>query len=446
MTLPSYMQTASPARAPNRVWLAITLAALALAMLAGATMLVRAWLPVAAVAGPGKAGWSTAQQREYATKLMSEGLHERAAREFDRYLRQPEVSSQDIAAVSFTIGKLYFDAARYEDALAALYRVALADAAAPQREQAARVIVTCLERLGRSLDAKDVLDQETALRQPAGRTNARATVLASIGDATITVGDLRALIQDMPAAEQRRYATTAAKRELLEQLVNQRLLAMKARALGLDATPEIRKHVERVEDQLLVQRYLTHELAKSAPVAAGDVKLFYEAHPELFSAPARAQVTVLLSPTRAAAQKDLEAVLAGAAPAQAFTALVARTASASNVVTLVVDARGDAGAFGHEPALAAAALAQPAGLLTNVVATAQGHAVVNVTRHEPGARQPFAAVQSHAERYYQDYRQQSLLQSVLSDLQHTYRVQLFDERLDDAAAAAAPASSPAASK
>ncbi|GEM_PF-2159065 len=446
MTLPSYMQTAPPDRAPNRVWLAITLVALTLALLAGATVLVRSWLPLTAAVVPGKAGWTTAQQREYATKLMSEGLNDRAAREFDIYLQQPEVTSQDIAAVSFTIGKIYFDEARYEDALAALYRVALADAAAPQRAQAARFIVTCLERLGRSLDANYVLDQETALHQPASRTNERATVLASIGDATITVGDLRALIQEMPAAEQQRYVTSAAKRALLEQLVNQRLLAMKARALGLDAAPEIRKQVERIEDQLLVQRYLTHELAKGAPVAAGDVKLFYEAHPELFSAPARAHLTVRLHPTRAAAQTDLDAVLADAAPATAFTALVARAAVASNVVSLVVDARGNAGALGYEPALAAATLAQPTGLLTNVVATAKGYAVVNVTQHEPGALQPFAAVQPQAEQLYQDYKQQSLLQSVLDDLQHTYRVQLFDERLGDAAPAAAPASSPVAPK
>ncbi|MCX7003589.1 MAG: peptidylprolyl isomerase [bacterium] len=195
---------------------------------------------------------------------------------------------------------------------------------------------------------------------------------------------------------------------------------MKARALGLDATPEIRKQVERVEDQLLVQRYLTHELAKGAPVAAGDVKLFYEAHPELFSAPARAQVTMVLHPTHAAAQKNLDALLAEAAPACAFTASVARTAAASNVVACVVDARGNAGAFGHEPALAAATLVQPVGLLTNVVATAKGYAVVNVTQHEPGALQPFAAVQPRVEQLYQDYKQQALLQSVLNDLQHTY--------------------------
>ena len=76
------------------------------------------------------------------------------------------------------IGALHMDAARYEDALAAFYQVELADAAAPQRDQAARQIVTCLERLGRARDARYALDQETALHKPAGRTSS-PTIKAS---------------------------------------------------------------------------------------------------------------------------------------------------------------------------------------------------------------------------------------------------------------------------
>jgi hypothetical protein len=241
----------------------------------------------------------------------------------------------------------------------------------------------------------------------------------------------------MPPADQQRYATPAAKRELLQHLVNQRLLAAKARALGLDALPDIRRQVERFQDQLLVQRYFSRELGKAAPVATGDVQLFYEAHPELFSTPARAHVTALLHSTPAAAATTLASILAAAAPPAAFTALLARTA-ASNVVTLVVDAHGDAGPLGHAPALAATALGHAPGILTNVVATSKGFAVLQVTRTEAGARMPFAAVQEQAERLYKEYKQELALQTALEELRQTYRVQQFDDRLGG------PASSPAA--
>jgi tetratricopeptide (TPR) repeat protein len=377
---------------------------------------------------PRAAGWSSAQQRAYATKLLSEGLHDKAVEQFDVYLNSGGIGSQEVAAVVYTIGKIRFDQARYDDALAAFYQVELADAASPMREQAARYVVTCLERLGRGIDARNALDRQTALHPSAVNSNTRASVVARIGDEEITTGNLRDLLQTLPPDEQEQFASPAAQRTLLRQYVTQRLLALKARTLGLDAATDVRRRVAQFEDSVLVRHFLDQELAKEISVSPADVKLYYEAHPELFTTPGNTRVTTIIYPTRTAAQAALDTILA-APTAQVAFALCADRMS-SNVFDVTVAADGTAGVWGVEPTLATAVQQHAPGVVTNVVHVKNGNAIVLVRAHEQGIVAPFDSVQPHAQELYRQYKREMLLDTVLDDLQRAYRVQFYDDRLN----------------
>jgi len=59
-------------------------------------------------------------------------------------------------------------------------------------------IVECLERLQRSADAKQALDEATSLEDGSARESRPGTVVARIGDRDITSGDLEYHIGQLP--------------------------------------------------------------------------------------------------------------------------------------------------------------------------------------------------------------------------------------------------------
>jgi len=221
-------------------------------------------------------GWSAWQERTWAAKLLAEGLREQAVEAFERYIARGEVSSSEVANVSYMMGKAMMEEGRYEDALGYFYRAEVADGGSKAAAEARRAVVVCLERLGRMVDARYALDRETALQRGGATQEVRGVVVAKVGDEEITMGEINDYIQRMPAGRQKEMDTAGGREEVLRQIVMERLLYKRGQMAGIDRSAEVKKRVAEIERQMIVERVMKEEIERRVKVTDEEVRKYYE--------------------------------------------------------------------------------------------------------------------------------------------------------------------------
>jgi peptidyl-prolyl cis-trans isomerase C len=143
---------------------------------------------------------------------------------------------------------------------------------------------------------------------PAAATDPQAAdpyerVVANVGDAQITGGDLSRRMGKVPPFQLRGFGDDAKEiqRSFLEKvLVRELLLSEGARAAGLAKRPEIRDRVNRILRGAVLAEIRDATL-EADPVTDADIKSYYEENKEKFNAPERIAIWRILVETRAEA-------------------------------------------------------------------------------------------------------------------------------------------------
>lgn len=441
MSEPEYMRTDPSREALHRLQSRVNglyvLAALVLAVVlcSTAVLIILSSTTTSKPAGT----WTAEQQRAFAVKLQTQGLHQQAADAFKLYLLRFDVPSAEHASVCYTVGRIYYDRHEYENALVYFSQAELAEPAATFMPEIARLKITCLERLGRTADAQYALNRHTALVTDPAAPSKRAEVVAVIGSDEITVGDLHDELQQLPPRQQKQFSSAAMKAELLKQMVMHRLLADKGRKLGYDTAADFIAQRARYEDGLLVQKVLENDVAAETSIDDQDVKLYYDANKQEFTEPENVTLSCILytSETNAAATLQMLQKTPGA-----FAAVKQKAADESRLIEARAFADGYVTGLGSYPGIAAEALSRKEGLLTNTVKTARGYTIIHIDRHQPSSVKPYESVKKEAEARYRQQKQQQALEQMLDELYKVNNVKLFTGRLtDDSPAASGTAGS-----
>lgn len=231
----------------------------------------------------GTPGVDSAKQREYANALYNRGLYKQAVEEYRRYLDEARPGAEETANIDFTVGNIYFERLHdYENALAAYLRVKHLYPESKLIPDVDKQIVACLERLDRSADAKQALDEATALDPGQVQPSRPGTVLAKIGDRTITSGDLDQLIAGMPSYVQGQFTQKAAKEELLKNYIATELLYGAAKRKGLEKDKDVIEAAFEAKKNFMVQKYLSEELKDQVQVTPDEVELYYKANKDRY--------------------------------------------------------------------------------------------------------------------------------------------------------------------
>jgi peptidyl-prolyl cis-trans isomerase C len=75
----------------------------------------------------------------------------------------------------------------------------------------------------------------------------------------------------------------AARKKLLEALIDRQLILAEAVNNKIDRTPEIMQAIERSKTQIIVQAYLHNVTARISPPSKAEINEYFESHPEFFS-------------------------------------------------------------------------------------------------------------------------------------------------------------------
>jgi peptidyl-prolyl cis-trans isomerase C len=138
-------------------------------------------------------------------------------------------------------------------------------------------------------------------------------VVAKVGNDSITADEFKKRLDETSPFLRARYNTIERKKEFLESLIRNELLAQEAERQGLDKSPAVREQVKRAMIQELIKKQLDEKLSGS-DIPDSELKGFYDSHLEDFVKPERARVYhVLLAAKdpkdKAQAKKKADALL-----------------------------------------------------------------------------------------------------------------------------------------
>jgi peptidyl-prolyl cis-trans isomerase C len=127
-------------------------------------------------------------------------------------------------------------------------------------------------------------------------------VVAKVGNETITADDLKKRLDETSPFLRARYSTLDRKKEFLENLIRNELLAQEAQRQGFDKSPAVKEQMKRAMIQELIRHQLDERLT-GADIPEEELKKFYDAHLDDFVKPERARVFHVFLPAKDAREK-----------------------------------------------------------------------------------------------------------------------------------------------
>ncbi len=114
-------------------------------------------------------------------------------------------------------------------------------------------------------------------------------VVAIVGDDKITAQDLKRRLDETSPFLRARYTSLDRKKEFLENIIRNELLAQEARRQNLDKSPAVQEQMKRAMVQELIKKQLDEKIA-GTDLSDDDLKKFYDAHLDDFVKPERARI------------------------------------------------------------------------------------------------------------------------------------------------------------
>ncbi|NQT26687.1 hypothetical protein HQ585_15130 [candidate division KSB1 bacterium] len=222
--------------------------------------------------------------REYANALYNRELYAQSITEYQRYLDLYDVDAAQQANILFIMANTQFDRLHdYPNAMALYLKVKHVYPESNLSREVDKKIVACLERLDRSADAKQALDEATSLDPEQVRESRPGTVIARIGEREFTSGDLNFQLGQMPDYMKDQFKSREAKIQLLQQMVATDLFFDAAKRQGLDSDNEVIEGAFQAKKSLMVQKYLQHEIAGRVNITPDHVQDYYKANTDKYA-------------------------------------------------------------------------------------------------------------------------------------------------------------------
>ncbi len=227
------------------------------------------------------------KKREFANVLYNQQLHEQAVKAYEEYLHNYNLDPREQANISYQIANIYFDRIHdYENALTYYLRIKYLYPESNLQQEVGRKIVACLERLQRSTDAQQAIEQTAALDESQKPESRPGEVIARIGDREITTGDLQYQINKLPPYVQSQFQNNEDEIEFLKQYIAQELLYDSAKRQGLDKAKEVLEGAFEAKKSLMAQKLLEEEIEEEVNLdkyTNADVEVYYKANKEKYA-------------------------------------------------------------------------------------------------------------------------------------------------------------------
>jgi peptidyl-prolyl cis-trans isomerase C len=255
-------------------------------------------------------------------------------------------------------------------------------------------------------------------------------VLAKIGKEVITRDSVDLRISGMPPEMQKNYVTAQQKQDYLDQLVRLKLLALEAKASGLDRDKAFTLRLQDTVNRVLAAEYLQKKVHQGINITDKDIEAWYKDHKEDFKKPdmVRAQHILVRIPSETKKEEDINAYLMKAQH------IKNELDGGADFKTLAEKYSDDTGskARGGElgfitrnrvvPEFAEAAFALKKNEISNPVKTAYGYHIIRVTDRIEESYKTLKEAEGDIRNLLQDNQRRALTEKEVDRLKKKYNV------------------------
>ena len=217
--------------------------------------------------------------REYAGDLINKGLYSEAIDAYQQYLDDYKMDDSERANINYIIANTYFEREKdYSNALASYLKIKHLFPQESLMPEVNKKIVACLERLERTEDAQQALDESVQLDPSQVHEKRPGAVLARIGNREITQGDLDFELSQLPPMVREQFKAPEKKLDFLRDYVATELMYDTAKRSGLDNDKDVVEGAFQAKKALMVRKLLEQRVADKINLTDDEIKLYYQAH------------------------------------------------------------------------------------------------------------------------------------------------------------------------
>lgn len=258
---------------------------------------------------------------------------------------------------------------------------------------------------------------------------AKQIVVATAGERTITLADLRArlnpdAIRKLPWG----FALKQIRESILDEAIYAALLEQEALKRGYGSRPEIVKDANKLEDTLLLERLAGTIIYPRIQVSDEDVRAFYDQNPKPFTEPEAVRLRAIVLEEEAEAQTVLDEVRAGAD----FPTL-ARNRSKDPGTAQAAGELGWVRQGTLDPAIETVAFSLKAGEV-GLAKTEKASFVLKVEERRPARAQEFAQVKEKAREMLLTQRRREETKRWISRLREASEIVIEEDAIKQAVA------------
>lgn len=255
-------------------------------------------------------------------------------------------------------------------------------------------------------------------------------VLVKIGSGDIKLTDFNRKLSYYDADKQKALdESPVRKATLLKRYVQAEALTMLARKEGFDKRPDIKEKTDMMLNDLIANEYLKFKVTElsSASVLDEEIKMYYKAHKDEFTAPEMVRARHILvrvdksasEGEKKAANSKLSGILKRAKAGEDFAKLAAEFSEDPGAK----EKGGDLGFFQKGSMVSefeTAAFSLKPGEISGIVETQFGHHIIKVEEKKSSVLEPFESVS------------RKIKDKILSDRKTTLVQKLIDKAMKDA--------------
>ncbi len=229
--------------------------------------------------------------------------------------------------------------------------------------------------------------------------------LMKVGKEVITEKDLNNALDQMPDQYKQYYSTDDGKKQLLERIAEQKMLAMEAKNMGLEKTEDFKSKMEQAREMALAQVAVKKNIIDGVKATDSEIKAEYEKNKQYYKTEEEVKASHILikvdasmtdaqkQEARAKASDILKQVMEGKDFAELAKQNSASPEGAQN--------GGDLGWFSRERMVKefsdAAFSSEEGKTIPNLVQTQFGYHIIKVTGKRPAGFKPLEEVRKQLE-------------------------------------------------
>ncbi|MBI4430929.1 MAG: peptidyl-prolyl cis-trans isomerase [Candidatus Omnitrophica bacterium] len=381
-----------------------------------------------------QSGWTMDQMREYANRLKSDGLVDQAVFAYEDYLEAAELDGPARGKIYYSIGEMLLGANLYEDALSYFYKAEIADPKSDLKDEIGSYIVTCLERLGRGLDAEYQLESRTALGGEEAKEKAPGEVVARIGLREITMGEINAQLEKLPPWMKEGFTrSNERKLEFVEHYVAHELLFDKGMKLGIHRDPKVREQLQDMKKQIIIEQVIQQEITGKIQVDPDDLSNYYEAHKINYREPRKLKFKHIRLDSEEKAQSIQKRIVGG----ESFEAVAKSesldeaTKEKGGLVGDWISEKDPIPGIGFDETFTKGLFELAPGGASSIVRSEKGFHVVSVVEKKEAVDKAFEEVKQQVEFDYRRDKEARLTQELLMNLVNSKEVQIYANKFLD---------------